>query len=342
VSTTPPTSFPPPGAKPIWGGYAGGSHAATSTAASTGAAPSPARTSSASPLATMISGGEPLEPLSRRLLQGAGFLSLLLIAVLANSFLQSSEENPLNPIAAAAERTQSEPGARYTMRARYTSSALPEPMTARGRGAYNSVTGLGEAQLQLDTPGLGWVEIESVNDEVTFYMRSDNEALLALPDGKEWMKVEPLLGASQDEVMIGSDAGSQLEMLGAVSNVQKVGQERVGGKQTERYRATIVLSDFADALREEGKNDLADLYEKYAALSPATQTTEAWIDDQGILRRMRMVMQLPLEDQPAMKMDLRMEFFDIGAEPAIALPDESQVFDATPLLEEQLDAVGTD
>lgn len=314
----------------------------TATVASDGAAPSPARGSSASPLATMISGGEPLEPLSRRLLHAAGFLSFLLIAVLANSFLQSSEENPLNPVAAAAERTQTEPGARYTMNARYTSSALAEPMVAKGRGAYNSVTGLGEAQLQLDTPGFGWVKIESINDEVTFYMRSDNKALLGLPDGKEWMKLEPLLGASQDEVMIGSDAGSQLEMLGAVSDVQKVGQERVRGARTERYRATMVFSDFAEALREEGKDELADLYEKYAALSPAPQTIEAWIDGKGILRRMRMLMQLPIENQPTITMDLRMEFFDIGAEPAIALPDESQVFDATPLLEAELDAAETD
>lgn len=302
--------------------------------------PSPARGSSASPLATMISGGEPLEPLSRRLLQGAGFLSFLLIAVLANSFLQSSEENPLNPIAAAAERTQTEPGARFTMTARYTSTELPQPMLAHGSGAYNSETGLSEAVLRLDSPEVGRLEMEMVGDERSFYIRG-NEAMGPLPEGKEWMKVDPLLGAGEEELMIGGgDADGSLRMLGAVSGgVSKLGREQVRGTATQRYRATIDLAEVSQLLRDEGQDELADLYEKYSELGPADQTVEVWIDGREIVRRMRMMMQLPSEPgQPVVTMDMRIELFDLGAEPAITLPDESQVFDMTPLLEEQLDA----
>lgn len=342
MSADQPTSVPPPGAKPLWGSYA-----ATAQAVSPGpGGPSPSR-ASGSPVASQasrwISGGEPLEPLSRRLLQAAGFLSFLLVAVLANSFLQSSEENPLNPVAAAAERTQSEPGARFTMKVLYTSAALSQPMNAHGHGAYNSETGLGEVHLKLDTPGLGLVEFDTITDGITQYMRSEKEELMPLPDGKEWMKVDPLLGASEGELMAGGDADSSLDMLGAVGeDVTKVGRERVRGTETAHYRATVTLTDLAERLRDEGKDDLAELYEKYAALNPAPQIVEAWIDGNGIVRRMRMVMQLPIENQPTMTMDLRMDLFGFGAQPAITVPDEDQVFDATPALEEELDAVETD
>lgn len=103
----------------------------------------PERSAGQAPLASAASrifGEEPLEPLSRRLLQVAGVLSVLLIAVVANAFLHSGE-NPLNPMAAAAEQTQSEPGARFTTKALYSSAAegkgwlkLPARLRPQRRG----------------------------------------------------------------------------------------------------------------------------------------------------------------------------------------------------------------
>ncbi|HEU5064193.1 MAG TPA: hypothetical protein VFT79_13735, partial [Solirubrobacterales bacterium] len=61
----------------------------TATAASPAEQPSPR-------LSLPGFGDEPLTPLSQRLMHGVKFLSLLLILVLANSFINSSEENPLN------------------------------------------------------------------------------------------------------------------------------------------------------------------------------------------------------------------------------------------------------
>ncbi|HEX8051251.1 MAG TPA: hypothetical protein VF504_07250, partial [Solirubrobacterales bacterium] len=61
--------------------------------------------------------GAELEPLSRRLLQAAGALSLLLILVVVNSLLNSGSASPFNPnpVAAAAERTQEAPGLRMNI-----------------------------------------------------------------------------------------------------------------------------------------------------------------------------------------------------------------------------------
>lgn len=280
------------------------------------------------------------DPLAHRLSQAVKFLFLLLVLVLVNSLLHS-EEDPLdlNPVAAAAERTQEEPGARFTMTATYTSSALPRAMTAHGGGAYNSLTGLSEARLTMDSPVTGRVEIEAVGDGTSFYMRG-NPISDELPEGKEWMKVEPFLGHSQEEAMLGSDAASSLQMLSSTSGVRPVGGEEVRGVPTRRFRATVGLEEYGALLREEGKDDLAEQYEKYATLMPTPPLVEAWIDAQGIVRRNRMVMTMPTEPgQPSLRMDMRMDLYDFGAQPEIQLPDDSAVFDMTPLVEAQLEAM---
>lgn len=274
----------------------------------------------------------------RRLRAGIAVLSLLLILVVANALLHS-DEDPLNPIAAAAERTQEQPGARFTMSVVYNSAALRQPMTARGRGAYNSETGLSKATLTVDSTD-GPLTVTSIADDTSFYIGGDKIGG-ELPEGKQWMKVEPFLGHSQDELMLsGSGADSSFGALSRVDgDAQRLGRETVDGVPTQRYRAQLSYDAYAALLRDEGKDDLADQMEKIGSLINTPPLVEAWVDDQGILRRMRMVMTLPTAPgQPSVTTDMQMNLFDIGARPAIAVPDESRVFDATELVQEQLDA----
>jgi len=275
----------------------------------------------------------------RRLRYGIAVLSLLLILVVGNALLHS-DENPLNPIAAAAERTQEQPGARFTLSVVYNSAALPQPMTARGRGAYNSETGLSKVALTVESPGEGPLTVESIADDTSFYVGGDKIGG-ELPDGKEWMKVEPFLGHSQDELMLsGSGADSTFGALSRVDgNAQRLGRETVDGVPTQHYRAQLSYDAYAALLRDEGKDELADQIVKAGDAVAAPPLVEAWVDDEGILRRMRMVMTFSTAPgQPSVTMDMQMNLFDIGAGPAIAVPDESRVFDATELVQQQLDA----
>lgn len=268
-------------------------------------------------------------------------LSLLLVLVLANAFLHEDEE-PLeyNLVAAAAERTQSQPGARFTMTAVYTTAARPGKTVAHGRGAYNSESGLSEASLELNSPSEGQITVDSIADSTSIYL-SGNLISSELPGGKTWMKMEPFLGHSQEEAMLGgSDADNSLGILSSASGqAELVGREKVRGVATRRYRAQVSLDDYADLLRQEGKDEIADQYDSYGAIVPTAPVVEGWIDGKKILRRMRMVMTIPTAPgQPDVTMDLRMDLFDLGAQPQISVPDPDQVFDATPILREQLDA----
>jgi hypothetical protein len=291
-------------------------------------------------------GSEELDPLSRRLFQIAVVLSVLLLLVLANSFLNDSDgEDPLefNPVAAAAERTQEEPGARFTMKAVYSSASLPQPMAATGAGSINTESGRSSAVVRINSPQLGPIEIETVSDGTTIYMRGTGFSS-GLPDGKEWLAMQPLLGHSEEEAMVGGgDAEGALQMLTAVDRTfQELGRAEVRGVPTRRYRTSVSLSAYAELLRDEDKDELADHYEKVASLMPGPVVGEAWIDGKGILRRNRIVMELPGQSgQPGMTMDMSMDWFDFGASPDIVLPDDDAVFDATPLLEEQFDEIET-
>jgi hypothetical protein len=280
----------------------------------------------------------PLDPFSRRLLQIAGLLACLVILVALNSVLRDGGESPFspNPIAAAAAKTQREPGSRMTMSAVYSSPALSGGMTMTGSGAFNGLSGRSEVAMRLQAPApVGTVEMDMVAGDGVAYVRSPLFGS-SLPAGKEWLAFDPQLADSTEAALAGGgDPRSQLEMLEEVSGtVVTIGSEDVRGVETTRYRGTIDLSQFADALREQGNDEVADAYDELSDQPSGGASVEAWIDRKGLLRQMRMVMSLPTgSGTPALSMDIRMEFFDYGAKPQIELPDPAVVLDATALVE---------
>jgi hypothetical protein len=309
LSAAPPTSTPPPGTGPLWGNHAG----------------------SGAPTAQHASGGEQLDPLSRRLLRLAGLLAVLLLLVLANSFLHGDEsplEDPLqlNPVASAAERVEKVAGGRLSLYIVYSSPAVPRPIVASGGGAYNEKTDRSRIVLKMSNPLTGaamqMVQIKDGDVEYTGGEMVRDE----LPPGKEWMRIDESEESEEDETPLSME--DSLEMLDSSGKIEMVGRESVNGKTTRRYRGEIQLGDLVDFLREKGKDTEADAYERIEGLSPTQISAEAWVDGKNLLRRMRMVMPMPGEPgEPPVTVDMRMDFFDYGAQPDIQLPDPGRVLD---------------
>lgn len=309
-----PNSAPPPGSQPLWGGSttrAGRAPSPAPAAAATPASPAgPARTS------------QPLEPLSRRLLQVAGLLSLLLIAVVANSAL-SGEESPLdlNPVAAAAAKAEKVPGFRFDAYIVYSSPALPGPLSASGSGASNLETERSRLTLSLTSPETGRVQFFEVSDGEYNYEKS-NTTDAALPPGKEWVRTAKDEKREEPEV----DLDETMQMLSSSGGVRAVGRESVNGRMTRRYRAEISLSKLIELLREDGKDEAAEAYERLVGVAPTGISAEVWVDRRKMPRRMRFVIPVPgKEGDPPMTMDMRMDLFDFGAQPDIQLPDPDTV-----------------
>jgi hypothetical protein len=305
------TSKPPPGMD------SGPDGSWSYSAPDQGPNPTPARTTS-------------LDPLSQRLLKATACLSALLILIVAFAWLHGGDEASLNPIAEAAVRTQEQPGSRIAMRGIYS---LPSggSMAMHGSGVYNAQTGRSRLTMELKMPGVVTpLHFDAVGDKQTMYMRS-SVFIAELPPGDRWLKVQVGLGRSA-QTSLASNSGSegQLEMLRAAGGkVEDLGEETVRGVATTRYQGTVDLNRYADLLREEGKVTGAQEYEQVAKSIPTPIPVEAWLDDDGLVRRMRIVMEIPTATgAPPVKMDLTMEFFDFGITPQIDFPSASETFDS--------------
>lgn len=279
--------------------------------------------------------GQSLEPISLRALQAAGVLSLLLILVFVNALLQSGE-NPLNPVAAAAERTEGVDGLRFTMKVRTTSEAQA-PRIDHGTGALNLQTKLALVHYSGETSDGAHVQVDMVAGEDAIYLRSP-QFRGRLPEGKEWTKMDPSLVTSENSVPAESPDGS-LGMLSASDRVHRAGHGHVRGVRVSRYVSSFGISDAAAALRAKGEDELAEKCEKLASQVVGPVRAEAFVDGKGLLRRVHIRMASIASGTPE-TIESTTDFYDFGSHPDIQVPPEGLVFDMTPVLEQRQEALG--
>jgi hypothetical protein len=222
------------------------------------------------------------------------------------------------------------------MRAVVSSPARSESLTVTGKMVFDAGD-RGRAVLTFPHPESdGSAEMHVIGDGTTMYMRSSTFG--PLPGGREWMAFDFSFGHELDTPLpANGDAKGELELLeAATGDVQKLGKEDVRGVPTTHYRGTVDVSKRAEQLREEGAEDLASYIEEEEKEGTPLQV-EAWIDADGLVRRMRLIKSEPREGgEGSMTMDMRMDFFDFGIAPEIDVPESSEVFDATALAEDEL------
>jgi hypothetical protein len=280
-----------------------------------------------------------VRPPSRRRfwLLGVGLVVLVVAALLLASQQGSGGGGggPLNAIAEAAVKTQAEGGGRAFMRGTVAGGDLAKPIVMTGRIAYDA-DGMSRGTVTFPNPKTGkLVKLEAVQDKAHMYMRSSSFG--TLPDGREWMGIDFSFGDElETPVPGGSDAKGELELLEKVTGgVARVGSEKVRGVMTTRYRGRISVADNAKRLRELGADTMASDVEKVGA----PVQVEAWIDGKGLVRRMGIAQTKPGEEgEGPTTVHMRMDFFDFGYEPEIEIPDSGEVFDATSVTQEQIEA----
>jgi hypothetical protein len=273
-----------------------------------------------------------------RLLQAAGVLSLLLILVVVNSLLNSGGESPFdpNPVAAAAEQTREVPGMRIEMTLHVVGSS-DGSVTITGDGAFDGEADLGEFSFDATTPK-GQVQFDAILGESAWYFRYPQFSG-RLPEGKEWVKLEGLETQSQkDEIGIESP-DELLEAVGAGGRAKRIGQVKVRGEQTTRYRVTLSPAKAIEILRAQGKTESVELLESGSAQFTRPIQADAFVDRGGILRRVITSSTFNVEGQ-TISSRAHMDFFAFGTEPDIQVPDDSAAYDVSPKLEEGMDDLG--
>jgi hypothetical protein len=236
-----------------------------------------------------------------------------------------------NPIAAAAEATRNSPGVRMSFN---MSTQGPVPMTMTGTGVMNGETHRASMEFTAQGGSAGTFSMTEVVDDLDLYMRSP---LLTAQLGstKSWLliRAESFLGDLGGSGGLGAGMSAspsqELDALQSASDhVTTVGPEQVGGVETTHYTAAIDVQKLTDELRSHS-SQLADLIEQSTGGGDLTETVDVWIDAQGLIRRAQSSMTMGSLGSFTMTID----FSDYGIHPKIDVPPQSQVYDATPILE---------
>jgi hypothetical protein len=130
-----------------------------------------------------------------------------------------------------------------------------------------------------------------------------------------------------------SDPQQQLEMLKSAStSVSDFGREDVDGVTTTHYFAVIDVQKILEESTDQLPDRLASVMQESIDRTKPQETADVWIDDQGLIRRMRVDGNLP----GVASFSMTMVFSSYGSRPQVNLPPENQVRDITPQLEQSL------
>jgi hypothetical protein len=279
----------------------------------------------------------------------AAALAIALAAAVTAGCGGGSASSPLSldPVAAAATKTQNAGAARIRFAMRISAPLQSNSIRMRGTGAIDGTSAemsfklgsmageLGPDLGQLQHASIKEVALEQDGDYVTYLRLGFLSS--QLPGGKQWIKLDvsklgKAAGLDLGELLSGSqfqpsDLLGMLESEGA--KVQKLGPATVDGVATTHYRVTI---DVAKALEAKGLTSpmLNGITAKLKTLSESV-----WIGKDGLVRRVQLSADVPRGEEP-LRMTMRMDLYDYGAQVAIAAPPSSQVFDATSFAQQGL------
>jgi hypothetical protein len=228
----------------------------------------------------------------------------------------------------APDKTAAAGSARVAIDVSFTSRAIPSTVT--GEGIFDLEDKRGSLTLDVGALGanLGTSTVETFLSSDGIFVRLPPTLL---PGGKPWLKLDLATLATQAGISLGSlgplqsaDPAQALQFLkGAVDDMDKVGEERVRGADTEHYRGTLDLERASASVPEQNR---PPLNEAIASLGTSRIPADIWIDDEGRMRKMRMSLD-PDGDGPTPPGDIQFEMFDFGVEADVQPPPPDEVSD---------------
>ena len=251
----------------------------------------------------------------------------------------SSNALSLDPVAAAATKTQQAGGARIRFDLAFNNPQLQAGKTIRvhGTGAIDGtsseLTMNVSSLLRQSSGSLKEISLEQKGDYVLYLRLGSLTA--QLPGGKQWIelnvsKLGKSAGLDLGKLLSGSQfqPGDLLSMLEAEgAKVSNLGSATVDGSATTHYRVTI---DVAKALQAKGLT--SPLLAGVVAELPKVPE-DVWIGADGLVHRIHVSFALPQSHAP---LDMTMDLYDYGSDITISAPPSSDVYDATALAQQGL------
>jgi hypothetical protein len=271
-----------------------------------------------------------------------------LIALGATAVLAAcGVEKTLDPVAAAATKSEQAGGAKLAMT--MTLTAGGSSYTVSADGVFDQT----EADMTMDMSGLEQAGLPAGlldNLEVRYLQENGDPVMYMnlpflasrLPSGKSWVRVDleqvgEGLGVDLDKLLSQSsqNPAQMLDLLRASGDVQEVGTDTVDGVSTTEYKGSI---DLTQAAKLEGLSRQAQQLIDDGA--PSSIPVEAWIGDDGLVRKLELTEDTTNDGRPV-SADITIAISDYGTDVSVTAPPAEQVFDVSSLLAQAAQSIGS-
>jgi hypothetical protein len=268
-------------------------------------------------------------------------LSLLCLAACATAAAGCGGDTlSFDPVASAATKTAASESSRVAFTATMNVDGVGG-MVFSGAGVFDGRMRSGALNIRYQLPPdaqaqLGGVDptMEMIMDGrkgLVMYMRSP---LFARVAGDKWIKVDVAREAKKEgidlQAMMNStraDPSQTLAMLTASTDVHPIGYDRVRGIFTTHYKFNVDLARLAKQHKE-----LRETFDNVRKLTGVSSyPAEAWIDNAGRVRRLKIDMSYNTPLGGAFTMSMTEDLYAFGIKVDVRPPDASQVVDASAL-----------
>src|SRR5580765_2543020 len=262
-------------------------------------------------------------------------LSLVCLGACAATFAGCGGDTlSFDPVASAATKTAQSESSRVAFTASMSVDGVGG-MAFSGAGVFDGKTRSGAMNMRFELPQDAQAQLGAVDptmqmimdgrDGLVVYMRSP---LFARVAGDKWLKVDFAKAAKEEgldlQTVMSStqvDPTQTLAMLTASTDAHPVSYDRVRGVFTTHYTFEVDLVRLAKQHKELRKT--FDTLRKLTGVS--SFPAEAWLDQSGRVRRLKLDMSYNTPAGGAMSMSVTEDLYAFGIKVNVPPPDASQV-----------------
>lgn len=282
--------------------------------------------------------------ITRRLLSGLTLAALLATACSSSAppaagdgSAAGGQIDPLAMVVAASDKIDASNA--LAMEFTMTISAAGTELTGSG----SAVTAGDGSSMRMDMsydsfPGMpDGFDMEIILDDGTMYMSTATFAAAGAPTealgDKEWVSIDlndvvPGYESFADLATGQNDPSQAFEYLKGAEDVELVGTEEIDGESTQHLRGTLNLQTALDELPAEAQEELrATMQELEAQIGTTSMPFEAWVDDQGRVRRMSYTMESGADAPQAFSLAMTLDITDYDAELDFDVPSPDEAVD---------------
>ena len=270
---------------------------------------------------------------------GRALIALMLLLMACGDDSSTSSGEAARSLATASEKTLEEQSSKVSVNVSVDSSDGSLPQGGyRAEGAFDYSSNKGHMSVDLGklpvTAGSDAGSVNVVFDESVIYMKLPG-LQKSVPTSKPWVRIDVKElqrqsgGASQFNVFGQADPSQYLQFLQGAGSVEELGSETVRDVETTRFKAVV---DLNEAVKQAPAETREALTQAIRATGSKSVPVNAWIDSEGLLRRVRYSYG-GSEKTGSLSSSITVDFYDFGASVEVRPPPADQVTDLADIVQ---------